>query len=261
MTQTSRIESHALALMAAALLAGCGPTIEFELNPVPGTPGFAGSNAVQGLPGGLLVCFYAADTGDMPAATMEYALEVRDGGDVIHTRLTFSPEFVDNTYGQNVIGWEGHKQGHQFEDLYRSDHAELLFRDEHRTEVLRFKQDYLSEAPTGYANLGLGGDGELITGSASWLKATATSIDRNLNERGYTSYTVDSPPTNASFAASAEAPDWDYRVVYEAWVDKAAFGSVGFGEVRVESVHASPSKLPTDTLDVYPKECPASWVK
>jgi hypothetical protein len=266
MNKTSRMTYGALALVAAALLSGCAPTVEFERHAVPGVPGFGGTglNAINGLPGGLVLCFYSSGTGDIPAATMEYALEVMEGLDVVHARLTFSPDFVDNSYGQNAIGWEGHKRGHVFQDLTRSDHAELIFSDKRGGEVLRFKQDYLSEAPSaasGFANLGLGGDGALISGKASWITATMTSIDRNLNERGYAAYAVDSPATGASYSASAEAPDWDYRVVYEAWVDKAAFGSVGFGDVYLESVHASPSKLPTDTLEVYPAPCPTSWVR
>ena len=57
-----------------------------------------------------------------------------------------------------------------------------------------------------------------------------TSISRNFNERGYGTYTVDSPATDADYTPNAAAPDWDFRVVYEAWIDVDAFGASGFGD-------------------------------
>ena len=252
--------------LTVPLVSGCAPSIEFEVQALPGISGYAGSGtrSVEALPGGLLRCFNAADSGDMPAATVEYTIEVVDEVSAVHARVTLSPAFVDNSYGETAIGWEHPRRGHSFSDLYKSDQAELIFTSSKGEEVLRFKQDYLSEAksaPSGFASLGIGGDGELITGIPSWIVATSTSMDRNLNERGYASYAVDSPPTDADYTPSSEAPDWDYRVVYEAWVDKVAFSSAGFGSVNLESVHASPSKLGSDTLEVFPAPCPSTWIR
>jgi hypothetical protein len=101
-----------------------------------------------------------------------------------------------------------------------------------------------------------GGDGAMETGDAAWIVEWNTSISRNLNERGYASYTVDSPATDANYTPNPQAPEWDFRVVYEAWVDVAAFGNSGFGGATIEYVHASPAKGGDDTLYVKPGDCP-----
>ena len=198
--------------------------------------------------------------GAKPAATLEQVLECASGKDAVHLRLTFDPAFVDNTFGAGSIGWP-HRRGHTFvKDLTKSDHAELLVSDGSGKQVVRFKLDYVSpdpSAPSGYGSLGVrGGDGAMIVGDPAWILTWNTSISRNLNERNYASYTVDSPSTDANYTPNPAAPEWDYRVVYEAWVDIAAFGSAGFGDATIESVHASPSKSGEDTLKVKPGDCP-----
>jgi hypothetical protein len=228
-----------------------------------GAPQFPGAGGgAGGLAGGTMVCFYPADgSGDAPAATMEWALEADAAGSAVHARLTLSPYFVDNTYGANSIGW-GHR-GHTFGDLYRSDHAEFLFSDGGGTLVLDFKVDYITEdatSPSGWSSLGIaGGDGAVLTGDPALVLDTMTSLDRNFNERGYAGYTVDSPATDEGFSPNPAAPAWDYRVVYEAWVDSAAFGGAGFGSVLIDHVHASPSKDGTDTVQVVAGDCPDNW--
>jgi hypothetical protein len=143
-----------------------------------------------------LICFY--DESTHTAATVEWIVETKDDADdLIHVRLTLNPDFVDNTYGANSIGW-GNRKGpggkggknmaampagpggmampagpggmgpggpmgmgaHTFKDLLGSDHAEFKLSDADGNLVLRFKQDYISEdadAPSGYASLGVSG--------------------------------------------------------------------------------------------------------
>jgi hypothetical protein len=229
--------------------------------PGPGFPGAGGG--AGGLPGGTLECYYPAGGGanGTPAATAEYVLETFNGSQTVHLRLTFNPDFVDNTYGANAIGWV--KKGHTFKDLVGSDHAELSLLDKAGAERLHFKLDYISPssaAPSGYASLGVrGGDGKMILGDASLVVDAKTSLERNLNERGYGTLIVDSPATTATYAPPAAAPLWDFRVVYEAWVQTAAFGAPGFGAARMTFVHASPSKGTTDTLNVDEGTCPPPW--
>jgi hypothetical protein len=187
-------------------------------------------------------------------------IDVGHDGDALRVRLTFDPDFVDNTYGVHSIGWG--KRGHRYQDLLASDHAELIFTNGDGDQVLRFKADYIAEnaaAPSGYATNGvLGKDGEMIVGKPEHVLKLLTSLDQNLNERGYDAYIVDSPPTDELFSPSKEAPNWDYRVVYDMWIDKAAFGASGFGKVWLEYVHASPSKQ-DDTIFVTPGPCPPEW--
>jgi hypothetical protein len=230
-----------------------------------------------------IVCLY--DASSTTAATIEWIVEAAENTELVHVRLTMNPDFVDNTYGANAIGWDKAtmtapggtmapasgaakpakmgKGGHTFKDLVGSDHAEFKLSDGAGTLVLHFKADYISPELTfrsGYASLGvLGGDGKMLLGNASDVVRVSSSLERNLNECLLSSFTVDSPPTDAHYTPSKDAETWDYRVVYDVWVRKAAFGAAGFGSALVDFVHASPSKVGTSTVDVTPGECSPDW--
>lgn len=244
----------------------CEPDQSSGLGAGAGAPGagYAGAGAQDGAMSGAQVqCFYpigAPPKTTMPAATFEYVLETSSGPSQLHMRLTFSPHFVDNTFGAGSVGWA--KQ-HKFSDLVGSDHAELAFFDTTGTEKLHFKMDYISKsasAPSGYACLGVtGGEGRMLLGDASSITKAMSSLDRNLNERGYGKYVVDSPATTDNYTQPSATPNWDYRVVYEAWIKNDAFGANGFGNVKLAFVHASPSKASSNTLPVEPGPCPPGW--
>jgi len=237
-------------------------------------------------PNEIVTCFFGTEQ-TFPEATLEQVLECAEGTDTVHIRLTFNPDFVDNTYGANAIGWNADdeqddqaddgmamgamamggkakkgkaKNGHTFKDLVGSDHAEILMKDEDGNVIMHFKLDYLTEdpdAPSGYSSLGvLGGEGKVIVGDPAWVIDATSSLDRNLNERGYGSYVVDSPATDADYSPNQDAPGWDYRVVYEAWIDVTAFGEAGFDKATIEFVHASPSKKASNTVEVKEEDCP-----
>lgn len=126
---------------------------------------------------------------------------------------------------------------------------------------MRFKIDYISAADgasSGFASLGVdGGEGALLDGDPAWVLAATTSLDRNLNACGLGSFTDSSPETDALYTPNPDASDWDYRVSYEIWIAAAAFGDAGFGSALIENVHASPSKVAGNTVDVLPAPCPA----
>jgi hypothetical protein len=210
--------------------------------------------------GGMATCFFDKNTDDPNvAATLEQVLECVEDTDTVHIRLTFHPWFVDNTYGVNSIGWPP-RRGHRWTDLTKSDHAEIILKNGAGEIVLRFKLDYVTEdpsAPSGYGSLGVtGGDGSVLVGDASAIVKYSTSIDRNLNERGYGDYLPDSPATDEDYTANTDAPEWDFRVVYEAWIDLSVFGDEGFGGATIEYVHASPAKAESDTIETEPGDCP-----
>lgn len=288
---------------AKPLSAGLGPETSGSCDPE--APEIAASAAapVQH------VCFYTEDDSDAPAATIEQVVEVVGTEEWVHLRLTLSPDFVDNTYGQTAIGWgdvagpkppgAGRDAGaggpepreradrgarpappagpdaadagappppprggsHTFRDLVGSDHAEIELLDAEGELVMEFRLDYLSASPSaasGYAALGVsGGEGRISIGDPDWLLASSTSMDRNLNACGLSSFTIDSPETDADYTPNPAASDWDYRVSYEAWISVEAFGSVGFGSALIELVHASPSKHGGNSLNVVPAPCPA----
>ncbi len=209
-----------------------------------------------------IICFFGIEGDPMePAATIEHSVGEFDGQDALYIRLTLAPWFADNTYGANQIGWT---RDHKFRDLVGSDHAEIHLRDPMGNTVFHFKTDYISEddtAASGYLSLGVwGGEGEVLDGDAAQILAATSSISRNLNDRGYAEYTTDSPATDESYTPNPETPEWDYRVVYEVWIALAAFeADVLPVSACIENIHASPSKLDSNTVDVVPDECPPGW--
>ena len=229
-------------------------------------PGFRGSGGnLEPLPGANMQCFFpaagprGAGGGNTPAASVEYVLEAIAGVDTVHVRLTLDPDFVDNSYGEGSIGWG--KDGQQFKKLVGSDHAQLLMYDGDEELAITLRLDYISkdkDAPSGYANLGVAdGDGDMEGGDPDLVVATMTSLDRNLNERGYGTYVEDSPLTDDDYTPNRSTPNWDYRVIYEAWVSQEAF-EAGFWNVELEYIHASPSKSDS-TIVVDPGPCPPDW--
>jgi len=204
-------------------------------------------------PGSIMHCYYGEEE-EVPAATIEHVLEVFGGANAVHLRLTLDPRFVDNTYGDYAIGWGD--RGHTYRQLDGSDHAQLLVYDGDGALALDFAMDYITSQVT----LGVeGGDGEVSRGNPDHILAVDTSLNVNFNDRGYAAYDEHSPATDVAYTPNPAAPNWDYRVVYEAWVDLAAFGPAGFGSADVEYIHASPAKADGNTIVVDPEPCPPDW--
>jgi hypothetical protein len=211
-------------------------------------------------------------TPDDPTVVIEQVIERAGNREYVHARVTFDPSFTDNTYGEgSCCGWSD-RRGHRFEDLTKSDHTELLLTDAAGNTAMNFKIDLItptSSAACGYGTLGVsGGDGSMLAGDAKYVLAAATSADRNLNGCGYCTSpacgpggdcTVDSPATDAEFTPAPETPNWDYRQVYEVWIDSAAFGAAGFGQAFITYTHSSPAKAASDTVIVEPSPCPPTW--
>jgi hypothetical protein len=327
---------------AERLVAGLGPETSGECNPEPVAGSSATVDDVQ------TVCFFGADAPNEPAAAIEQVVEVIGTEQWVHVRLLLNPDFVDNTYGENAIGWgdagDGAepapggsaapveppprlgaadagppaspgdapplpdadepppvladagappappapggaqpprgaggpgepgagpggpgpggpgRDGHTFKDLVGSDHAEMQLLDAAGNVVVQFKLDYLSEsnaATSGFESLDVsGGEGKLIVGDEAMILASTTSMERNLEACGLSGFTVDSPATDEVYTPNPDAAEWDYRVSYEVWVAADAFGEAGFGSALIELVHASPSKVQGDSVDVRPAPCP-----
>jgi hypothetical protein len=82
-------------------------------------------------------------------------------------------------------------------------------------------------------------------------------MDRNLEACALSGFLEDSPATDAAYTPNPDAAKWDFRAPYEVWISADAFGTAGFGSALIELVHASPSKLAGDSVDVTPAPCPA----
>jgi len=272
------------------LTPGCGPDTASQCTGTCEAHASSDPTAIIRPPATL--CFGGPEdpTPEDPLATIEQVIEVIGGKRVVHLRVTFDPAFVDNTYGANACcGWpeaettteppagmgmgmgmgmmppkmpKPGKGGHTFDDLVGSDHLELMLTNATGETVMDFKIDYItasSDSACGYRTLGVnGGEGKVVVGNASAVLGVATSIDRDLNGCGYCE-TTDSPATDENYTPNADAPAWDYRVVYEVWLDLDAFGSAGFGQAYITNVHASPSKLDNNTVEVTATPCPGEW--
>ena len=254
---------------SSGLKPGCTPASATECPSATGTCATSGTSNPTNVTTGS-VCFYGpitTTTTTTPAphaATVEFLHETAGGQEYYRFRITFDPGFVDNTYGANAIGWI--TKGHTFKDLVGSDHAELSLFDGTPTLVSQFDIDYITAstgAACGYDALGVsGGEGKMLIGDSKYILASTTSLDRNLNGCGYCKSaacggdcTIDSPATDAKYTPNAAAPNWDFRVVYEVWVDAAVFAGKGFGGSAITFVHASPSKASSNTVSVTPRPC------
>jgi len=250
---------------------GCTPA---SANECPSASGVCATSATSNPTGTTTgsVCFYGPITTTMTttstpaplAATIEFLHETAGGQEYYRFRITFDPTFVDNTYGVNAIGWV--TKGHTFKDLVGSDHAELTLFDGTSTLVSMFDIDYITadaSAACAYDALGVsGGEGKMLVGDSKFILASTTSLDRDLNGCGYCKSsacggdcTIDSPATDANYTPNPAAPNWDFRVIYEVWVDAAVFAGKGFGGAAITFVHASPSKASSNTISVTPRPC------
>jgi len=190
---------------------------------------------------------------------------VNQNSNTVTIRVTFSKAFVDNCYkpSGNADNWN---RGHKFGDLTGSDHLQWSLKNGAGTEVLKFKQDYISanangyNYPSGYGTLGFSGDGSTPSpGLASDVLSFRTSLTTNLNDYGYVLLT-DSPPTDANYTPNPAQPNWIYDVWYEVTVKASVFGASGFGFVDVASVHASPSKTGNNTEIITNNPCAAGSI-
>ncbi len=219
--------------------------------------------------GGTEMCVPAATAGQPPVPVG--TLFVTDLGTNIGVRYEQSRTVNDNTYGTNIVGWG---RTHTFNDLVGSDKAEFIFTNGAGTKVLDFYLDYISSTTvgspkSGYASLGAaGGDGSCVTGScATNLVSWNSSLARNLNERGFctgvnactfggVNLLTNSPPVSpaGTYNTSASFSAWDFTNSYEVVVKKSAFGTSGFGAVKVGIIHNSPAK--TGSNAITPTPCP-----
>ncbi len=175
-------------------------------------------------------------------------------GDV-NVRLTYSKDFNDNTYDDNspgnTIGWPG--GNHKFDHLAKSDKVEFEVFDGNGSSIIHFDLDYLEKNQNSYPSTYGPRIENLYSGNVSDLVSFNSSLSRNFNDYNYV-LTTQSPATDANYTPNPNYPNWDYNVTYEFTISASAFGSAGFGNVQVVSMHNSPSKLNFDNK-VYPFEC------
>ncbi|HOY33322.1 MAG TPA: HYR domain-containing protein [Bacteroidales bacterium] len=202
------------------------------------------------------LCFVSPTNPGSVNAAIKWTRWTFNDDKTITIRTTFSKEFVDNTYGENAIGWGS--RGHTFSNLLGSDRLALALYDKSNSLKMQFYMDYLTvstAAPSGYKCLGVtGGEGSMVMGNVSDIISVTTSLDKNFNEYGYV-LPLSSPATDANYTPNPSYPNWDYDVWYEVTVKESAFGTAGFGKPDITYIHASPSKTGNNSEDVVPVDC------
>jgi len=218
---------------------------------------------------GTYDCFRPGTTPDTPGATPDGAWATivtkkvsLNGTEALYVRVTFNKLFVDNTYGKNSTPYynpAGKQGSHEFAQLVESDKAEVYMTNAKGDLVGHYAVDYISpssKTKSGYDCLGVsGGEGAVNVGSASDVLAARSSLDVNLNDYGY-QLTVDSPATDASYTPNPQYPKWIFEVWYEVWVKWSVFGSNGPGKVYITGIHASPSRIGQNSIEIVPTPCP-----
>lgn len=156
---------------------------------------------------------------------------------------------VDNTYGDNIIGWgpaAPSGKRHNFKDLKESDKVQFVFTDGLGNVVLDVEMDYISETSEGsgiFRCLGVtGSDGRVLQGSADSMLEWGSSLDYNFNTLGFV-LTEDSPATDDNYSENPDYPGWVFEVAYELRISGALFDAAGFGDVNIPIAHDSPNKI------------------
>lgn len=229
----------AVVLCGLAAIAGAHPLVDGKFDPSEGyTDGFWLSLAVESGKTSTV----AADDGRLWL--------FQDLDDNLYVNLTLPLTLVDNTYGENLVGWGRHVapsgKRHNFGDLTGSDNARFCIYDGDGDVVLDFVLDYISSsdsAISGYAAGGVeDGEGRINVGSVGDIVEVATSLDYNFNTLGHV-LTEDSPATDEDYTENSEYAGWLFEVSYEFKIDGDVFSNKGLGDITIPLMHVSPNKI------------------
>lgn len=240
MLKTATILCASFILIGLPNLANATPVVDGRFDTSEGyTDGFFVNLEVVGKGGNI-----PADDGTL------WLYQDTVSGDIF-VNFTQPLTLVDNTYGDNAIGWgkgvAPSGKNHKFNDLVGSDKAQFSITDGIGNTVLDFTLDYISEsgsAPSSYASLGAtGDDGDVYIGSAADILAWSTSLDYNFNTLGFV-LTEDSPAADDNYNVADPAyGDWVFEVTYEFQIDGRLFEENSFGGLTIPVLHDSPNKI------------------
>ncbi len=186
--------------------------------------------------------------------------------DLVDIVVIFSPDFVDNSWGENVVGTSSYKvKNRPFSSVHKSDHVILNLRDANQKIVMDVKLDLLSQInDSTWITLGPNGEDGYIggpnnVGELEDILSFGTTTHDNLNEYGYdvvgNELHINSPATDSLYTPNPDFPEWEFRVAYRMTVTKDLFGDAGYGDVLMTSVHASPAKTASSTIEVDDGSC------
>lgn len=182
---------------------------------------------------------YADDRGEI---WFYQDLESRD----IYAALKLPVTLVDNSYGDNSIGWgddAASGKHHNFKDLTSSDGAEFELFNNQGESVLHFEIDYFSGSQGSYFSEISDADEGKPFANLEFVTAFATSMDYNFNTLNL-ALTENSPAADLEYnVLNSTQRHWVFEAIYEFKIDGDVFGDSEFGWMNVPIVHISPNKL------------------
>ena len=202
---------------------------------------------------GQCQCVEACPSED-PDTGADIQVSIDDAGEEATIRVTMWDTFLDNAYGSSAgdFGWPG--GNHKFRHVYGSDNLHMQLTDGNGDVQLEFEIDLLAEDGSGgFVTAGVDSgprrsDGSMITGAITEVLRVETSPSYNYVTVGWTDESRS--PTQSELDTTWS--DYLMDTWYEVTVDLNAFGSAGFGDVLITSLHASPSKTGTNQPCVQP---------
>lgn len=227
-----------LAIIMSTLCAGyacAAPVIDGKFDPL------------EGYTGGVFLYLNVENAGyaDDPGELWIYQDAANSD---IYAALILPVTLVDNSYGDNSIGWgddAASGKHHNFRDLLGSDGAEFNLFNNYGESVLHFELDYFSEDKGSYFSEIVDAEkgGSEGSGDTSMVKAWATSLEYNFNMLDLV-LTEDSPEADSAYNVADPAQSgWIFKIVYEVKIDGDIFGNDEFGWLDIPIVHASPNKI------------------
>jgi len=232
-------------------------------------------------------------SGATPSVKWTGALGIYQQGNLLYLMFAQPTSNNDNSYGANAVDWV-HPGAHTLKDLMNSDKAEFTLKYGSTTIWDGFV-DYLATCGTSYRSAGVTttgctqADGSVVTGSASAVVASASSLQWDLNSSCYGMLLTDSPnvgsaTANAAYnndnpggctstapAGYASGHNWLFETIWEVEIDLnqiagGAYASKSFTNsggtttgagtcaagvacVDVGQVHNSPSKNAVSSPD------------
>jgi len=163
----------------------------------------------------------------------------------IYAALKLPVTLVDNSYGDNSIGWEDDAASgkhHNFDDLTDSDGAEFELFNNHGESLLHFEIDYFSEDNGSYfSEISVSDEDNLD--NLEFVTDFATSMEYNFNTLNL-ALTEDSPEADLEYnVLNSTQSHWVFETIYEVKIDGDIFGTNEFGWMNIPVVHASPNKI------------------
>jgi hypothetical protein len=184
-------------------------------------------------------------------------LYLAEENDILYGALVLPLDFVDNSYGENPVGWPGggKKGGHKLDQLEGSDEAVIKLGANEGDLKMKYGSGTVGgKKGKDFGKVKGGSTGDTYTTSLAY-NAQVTGLSGvfatgSSPETGYVQgSTVDYSDLGDEYNPKNDNYDnWVFDVIYEFQVNVSGVTNFDFGNVTVSKIHASPSKFGTHSL-------------